>query len=383
VSDTGWKNPAATGETYNDWTNPTYAYTNNGIYATSADESADNQQDFYNFGLAVHQDATIDGIEVSIKAKPVGYKNPNFRVRLSYDGGSNWTTSYYTGSYYSERYKSVGGSSDTWGRSWSPAPLSEFDNTNFRVYVENTGDGGDAYACCDHIQVKVYYTLYSSSSSSISVSVTKTSSSCSSLSATKSSSSISSSSVSGSKSISKSVSLSVSVTKSSVSITVSSSSISSSSLSVSATKSSVSSSSVSVCSSWLVRDIGTTVLNLTWGARSLNFSNLEVDSVKIITNKNIDVQRLQNRRPLIYELGESWKTIVVTLNPSRSPMTLQKLESLRTVTDIFTLSMYYPDSTLAEQFDVRIDPTAKSFYRSGNQDAETDLEMVFYEADAG
>jgi len=133
-----------------------------------------------------------------------------------------------------------------------------------------------------------------------------------------------------------------------------------------------------------LQDIGTTIFRLAWDTRVINFSKAEVNRVEIKTIKRLDVQRLQNRQPIIYELGTSWKTIYVTLDPYKTPMTVTKLQSLRTVTDIMTLTMYYSDGvTQSETFDVRIDPRAKSFYMGGYVDAETPLEMVLYEAESG
>jgi hypothetical protein len=225
------------------------------------------------------------------------------------------------------------------------------------------------------------------SSNSESISITKSSSS---ESVTKSSSSVSvtKSSVSSQSSVC-SVSQSSSESGSHSSLSESSTSATKSSISsqsTSQTKSSVSSSSVSgskssVSSSFSFYDIGTTIFNLSWGANSLNYSKFEVDRVELRTEKKLDLQRLQNREPIIYELGTDWKLITVTLNPAATPMTVSKLEAIRQVTDIMTLTMYYSDGvTQAEQYNVRVNPNAASYFYGGHVDAMKELELVFYEA---
>ena len=96
------------------------------------------------------------------------------------------------------------------------------------------------------------------------------------------------------------------------------------------------------------------------------------------------MQRLQNRQPIVYQLGTDWKTIAVMLDPNISPLTMTKMEGLRTVTSVMNLTMYYSDGvTQSESFNVQIDPRAKSNYMAGYVDRGKPIEMVFYEVDAG
>jgi nitrate reductase NapAB chaperone NapD len=106
-----------------------------------------------------------------------------------------------------------------------------------------------------------------------------------------------------------------------------------------------------------------------------------VNTVQIRTFKKLDLQRLQNRQPVVYELGASWKIIDVILDGYMSAMTMDKLEAIRKVTNIMTMTLYYSDGTTqAEQYSVRIDPGAKSHYLAGNRSAQDQLGLVFYEA---
>ena len=157
-----------------------------------------------------------------------------------------------------------------------------------------------------------------------------------------------------------------------------------SSSSLSVTKSSSSLTKSSESSSFSMYDIGVTVLKLTWGTRVVNFAKLEVDKIEITTARNLDLQRLQTRQPIVYELSGYFKIVNLVLNEYLSPMTMAKLEAVRKVRDIITLTMYYSDGvTQAEQFDVRIDPGAKSHYLKGHRSAQDPLGAVFYEAVAG
>jgi len=83
-------------------------------------------------------------------------------------------------------------------------------------------------------------------------------------------------------------------------------------------------------------------------------------------------------------LGNSYKIIDIELDGFMSAMTMSKLEAIRKVMNIMTMTMYYSDGiTQAEQYNVRIDPGAKSHYLAGNRSAQDQLGLVLYEAAAG
>ena len=156
MADTGFLNPAATGIVYNEWSNPTNAYASNDSYASSESGSSRDEQDYYNFSPTIPAGSSILGIIVSIEGLPNVAKQPNFRVKLSWNAGSSWTATKDTGAYSSEGYKEVGGSTELWGRTWT---IAELGNTNFRIHVENVGDSAvAAYPCCDHIRIKIFHT---------------------------------------------------------------------------------------------------------------------------------------------------------------------------------------------------------------------------------
>jgi hypothetical protein len=152
AADTGWANPSATGEDYNEWANPTNAYTSNDSYAVTEDGE---RQDWYNFNFSIPAGATINGIQVDVEGND-SWLDTGAAIELSWDGGLSYTsTGYYHiwGTAFDEYY-SFGGAADTWGRSWSD---SELTNANFRVRL--TGDCAWVYEFdVDHIRAMVYYT---------------------------------------------------------------------------------------------------------------------------------------------------------------------------------------------------------------------------------
>lgn len=155
AADTGFKNPSATGDDYNQWTNPENAYASDNSDAREPSNS--EQQDWHNFSFGVPPGATIDGIQIEVEGTNDEEDN-GVDIELSWDGGVSYTSTNY-GAIWPESeddsYESFGGSSDTWGRTWF---ASETSQSNFRVRLTKKGseDGEDFYV--DHIQAKVFYT---------------------------------------------------------------------------------------------------------------------------------------------------------------------------------------------------------------------------------
>ena len=155
VKDTGYLNPSANGDDYDDW-----PFDPEGVYAYGGDDASpmyeDDEQDYYNFGISIPTGATVTGIEVNVRARDWDEDDGVLSIELSHDGGSTYTsTGYGTGPMpFDFDYYLIGGSSNLWGRSsWT---ATELNNTNFRLKMQNTvGDNVNV----DHIQVKVYYNL--------------------------------------------------------------------------------------------------------------------------------------------------------------------------------------------------------------------------------
>ena len=151
------KNPTGT-----QWTNPDNAYADGTGIA-----SDDKQQPvvYYGYGFTIPAGSTIDGIEVRLDAWGTitdSERTLTLKVELSGDGGTSYTT---TGKQVTllgaEPATEVilGGTADTWGRSWTAAIINSDD---FRVRLqgatEGTGSPGDKVYNLDWVPVRITYT---------------------------------------------------------------------------------------------------------------------------------------------------------------------------------------------------------------------------------
>ena len=168
AADTSWTSPTANAATTGGdgdglEVTPENAYADGGGNAASMNCdcsgcSGDDSHLYYNFGFSIPAGATITGIEVRLDwnmDSNGGSDDNNMIVDLSWDGGSNWSSPQTDSSEpTSETTRYFGGSSDTWGHSWSATQLND---TNFRVRLECDADGYERDYYLDYVAVKVYY----------------------------------------------------------------------------------------------------------------------------------------------------------------------------------------------------------------------------------
>ncbi|MGB3094608.1 MAG: hypothetical protein WBB49_01835 [Microgenomates group bacterium] len=171
ATDTGMRSPSAnsvdTGGDGNGFeSNPTRAYSINNSFAvdtnsgsgtgTSCTGSDKDRHRYYNYSLSIPSGAAIQGVEVRLDSKADSSTgNPQHCVQLSWDGGSNWTTAKTTSTLATGTSTfTLGGSADTWGRSWSD---TQFSNANFRVRVINVASNISRDFSLDYVGVKVSY----------------------------------------------------------------------------------------------------------------------------------------------------------------------------------------------------------------------------------
>jgi hypothetical protein len=156
-----WKSPSATGDQFSEWINPTNAYSSDNQYADCGlDEPQHAYQDYCNFDFSIPSNVIIQGIEVRCEGHTTDTGQMWWISRLSGDGGSTWSTDRYSPdvNLNTDTTVYIGGSSDLWGKSWTP---SSFSNANFRLLIFPLSlpwPPTDAHHL-DHIQVKVYYTI--------------------------------------------------------------------------------------------------------------------------------------------------------------------------------------------------------------------------------
>lgn len=156
MADTGLQVPTATGSISNQWSNPANAYSSDNVYATEATNG--QKQDYGTFGFSIPSGAVIDGLEVVLEARSsaASFTPRNIQVDISWDGGSTWTSIKTTSELTtSDASYTLGGATDTWGRTWSD---SEFSNANFLVRV-SWNNSFWSYTCSlDLLQTRIHYT---------------------------------------------------------------------------------------------------------------------------------------------------------------------------------------------------------------------------------
>lgn len=157
---------AAGGDNNGYETNATNAYTDNATFAvdtdsgtgtsTSCTSTTKDKHVYYNYGFTVPNNSTIQGIEVRLDAKADSTAStPSLCVELSWDGGTTWTAVKQTATLTTaEATYTLGGSADTWGRTWTN---SNFTNPNFRVRVTMVSGSTARDFSLDWLAVRLYF----------------------------------------------------------------------------------------------------------------------------------------------------------------------------------------------------------------------------------
>ncbi len=161
MADTGFKTTGAV-VSAGSWVNMTTTRINtsdNSRASTTGTTFAVATLNNYTFGVPAG--ATIDGIEVNTEfSTSSAAQVATLQISLSWDNGTNYTATKsdtQTGST-ADKNSTLGGSADTWGRSWS---VSEFADGTFLVKVEGKSNAAGTSCRLDFLQIKVYYTAAS------------------------------------------------------------------------------------------------------------------------------------------------------------------------------------------------------------------------------
>src|SRR5262249_1028222 len=127
---------------------------------SACDDSDDGQLSDFAFGIP--SGSTINGIEMTVEAnESVNSGNIPITASLSWNDGSSFTsTKPATVDGTSDIVYTIGGSSDTWGRTWT---TSELADGAFRARLDKSPTS-DALNV-DQIRIKVYYTPPATSAS--------------------------------------------------------------------------------------------------------------------------------------------------------------------------------------------------------------------------
>ncbi len=125
--------------------------------STSCTSTGKDRHRFYDYGFAIPDGSVIAGIEVRLDARADSTSGaPKMCVQLSWDGGTTWTAAKATPTLgTSLATVTLGGATDTWGRTWSPANLS---NANFRVRVINVASSTSRDFFLEWVAVRAHST---------------------------------------------------------------------------------------------------------------------------------------------------------------------------------------------------------------------------------
>ncbi|MCI0596297.1 MAG: hypothetical protein L0Z48_07115 [candidate division Zixibacteria bacterium] len=160
ADDTGYKSPAST----------TGQFTNPGNVVSSNDSRAvegtvNDTMACWDFSFNLPADAqSVNGLFIEAEGRLLesppqgGGSTADLQIRLSWNGGSSWTsakTEDYTEGE-GEFYHGLGGAADLWGRSWT---VTETNNTNFRISLKySREDISQDQIEIDHVRAKIFYT---------------------------------------------------------------------------------------------------------------------------------------------------------------------------------------------------------------------------------
>ena len=159
AGDTGILNPTAeVADTGGDGDgfelNPTNAFADDAAFASNINGNGDRHR-FYNYGISIPAGCAIAGIEVRLDwwLDTTGGVN-SMSAELSWDGGTSWTTAKTDAIETASQHTVIlGGSADTWARTWA---ISDFSDPNFRVRLISTGANARDFFL-DWVPVTVYY----------------------------------------------------------------------------------------------------------------------------------------------------------------------------------------------------------------------------------
>jgi len=152
-SDTGWQDPSQNTGNFKD---PHRAYHDD---TNKAEAEKDEVNSYWGYTFSLDEGVQITGIQVRLDADPDKDPiNAELAVELSWDGGSTWTTTWYSAQIPQTGAREthiLGGPSDTWGHTWV---ASELGSTSFRIRITATMDGARVKVKLYWVPVTVYYT---------------------------------------------------------------------------------------------------------------------------------------------------------------------------------------------------------------------------------
>lgn len=125
--------------------------------STSCTNTGKDRHRFWNFGFSIPGGSTIAGLEVRLDARADSTSGtPRMCVQLSSDGGTTWTAAKTTPTLGTALVSfTLGGTADTWGRTWTSANLAD---ANFRLRVINVASSTSRDFFLDWVAVRPHLT---------------------------------------------------------------------------------------------------------------------------------------------------------------------------------------------------------------------------------
>src|SRR4026208_562828 len=113
--DTGFSSPSAASTPGKSWTNISYSFASDNLYAIA--KKSNKQLKLSSFSIpGIPGGSTINGIAVTVEGLTAGLQA---NVALSYNGGTNYTSVLTTALTNTETVNVLGGPTNTWGRTWT------------------------------------------------------------------------------------------------------------------------------------------------------------------------------------------------------------------------------------------------------------------------
>jgi hypothetical protein len=122
--------------------------------STACNSTAKDRHIYYNFSGMPGAATAINGIQVRLDARADSANGaPKICVEISWNGGTTWSVVKNTSNLTTtETTYTLGGTTDTWGHTWTAAELA-----NLRVRITNVSSNGNRDFFLDYVAVNVTY----------------------------------------------------------------------------------------------------------------------------------------------------------------------------------------------------------------------------------
>jgi len=115
------------------------------------------------------------------------------------------------------------------------------------------------------------------------------------------------------------------------------------------------------------------------GLTTVSFKGKDIYSFTEISEQDIDVDVLVNRKKIIYYRGIENNSFELVLFPDTLGV-IENIEKILNISDSYViLDVYYSDGSLYNSYVIKLDQNAAMFYKFGKPDRESLVSLLFYE----